>query len=295
MQSLVLELQHNAADGSKPLPDVLRKARMVASKLSLEEINIWIGHELHGYTDGAQVPSYRVLHGDVRAHNPYNGVLMPVRVGDPATQESLSVVHIRQSAGSLYDLVTAQSDHLQVQFSHQQLAVLQKWFGKDEASWMIPFRRLAKSQISEILDAVRSRLLDWTLELENNGILGEGMTFTQQEKQAASSMPSFVINASGGSMVAIGQHNRFSAKYEAVANSLSRIKTLAESARDLNEVARKEVVAGVETIARELATKSPNRNVLSATWKRIEDLATGTTLAANVATLAPMLIGIFSQ
>jgi hypothetical protein len=39
------------------------------------------------------------------------------------------------------------------------------------------------SQVSGIVEKVRNRILDWALELEGRGILGEGLTFTQQEKQ----------------------------------------------------------------------------------------------------------------
>jgi len=56
VSKLVLELQQEAADGSSPLPDILRKARMVATKLKLADMNAWIGHELHGYSRDSEVP-----------------------------------------------------------------------------------------------------------------------------------------------------------------------------------------------------------------------------------------------
>ena len=36
-----------------------------------------------------------------------------------------------------------------------------------------------------MIEAVRERLLDWSLELEKRGITGENMSFDEQEKQAA--------------------------------------------------------------------------------------------------------------
>jgi len=47
------------------------------------------------------------------------------------------------------------------------------------------FRKFSIAQIAAVFDAVRNRILDWTLKLEAEGILGEGMTFTQKEKEAA--------------------------------------------------------------------------------------------------------------
>jgi len=56
-------MQQDASDGSTPLPDVLRKARMVAVKLKLTEMNTWIESELHGYPPSKKIPDYRVMHG----------------------------------------------------------------------------------------------------------------------------------------------------------------------------------------------------------------------------------------
>jgi len=51
--------------------------------------------------------------------------------------------------------------------------------------WVVPFRMFSNNQVTSIFDAVRNRILDWTLKLEAEGILGEGMTFTPKEKEAA--------------------------------------------------------------------------------------------------------------
>ena len=37
------------------------------------------------------------------------------------------------------------------------------------------------------MSTVRNKILDWALLLEENGIVGEGMTFTEVEKQTAQS------------------------------------------------------------------------------------------------------------
>ena len=45
----------------------------------------------------------------------------------------------------------------------------------------------SKSELYRILSTVRNKILDWALLLEENGIVGEGMTFTEVEKQTAQS------------------------------------------------------------------------------------------------------------
>jgi len=187
MTSLVLELQAQAADGKASLPDVLRKARMVAVKLQLTEMNTWIEHELHGYPHDATLPEYRILHGDIRAPNPYNGTYMPVRFSSADQQQKLSACRCSQSIGSLHEVVVASPEIAQMPFSEHQLEAMRRGFDRDE-QWITPVRRINTSQLSAIFDAVRNRILDWTLQLEVAGILGEGMTFTAQEKGKAAAM-----------------------------------------------------------------------------------------------------------
>jgi hypothetical protein len=190
---------------------------MVASKLKLGEMNTWIQHELHGYPSGEKVPDYRILNGDVRAHNPYNGYLMPFRFEDPKLQEHISRVEARQSIGSLCDVVEASSDYVQVAFSEEQMAALRATFEPHNRDWLMPFRKIATSQVTAIFDAVRNTLLDWTLRLESEGILGEGMTFTAQEKE----------RAAGAATISIGSVHNFQGVIGTVSNSTLLIDNVA--------------------------------------------------------------------
>ena len=194
MASLVLELQQEAANGSTSLPDVLRKARMVATKLKLADMNAWIEKELHGYSSDVRVPDYRVLHGDLRARNPYNGCLMPIRFG-AKLQDEIARVEVRQSIGSLHDVINGSSDDVQVALNEHVMAILRPMFEQHTASWIQPFNMFSKPQVSAIFEAVRNQILDWTLKLESEGILGEGMTFTPQEKNRAASITSIRIGS----------------------------------------------------------------------------------------------------
>lgn len=189
MTPLVLQLQELAADGSASVAELLRKARMVATKLRLEDFNRWITQELHGYNDvenADQIPDYRVIYGDIRAHNPMNGVLMPIRF-DPETTRNLSRVFVVQSIGDLDDLVADRSGTLQFPYSDYQVARIHQMMDPIHRKWVIPFRMVAPSQIVAILDRVRNIILDWALELESKGILGGGMTFSDAERDTARS------------------------------------------------------------------------------------------------------------
>ena len=48
-----------------------------------------------------------------------------------------------------------------------------------------PTLHISQPSVHSILDAIKDTILRWSLELEQNGILGEGMTFSEQEKKSA--------------------------------------------------------------------------------------------------------------
>ena len=148
------------------MPDLLRTARMVASRLKRDADHRWIERELHGYPKKAAVPKYRVLKGELRAFNPFNGMYIPVSFDNPKLQRDAATVHFRPSIGNLYEIVTSpKTDWVKVNFSEEQLSAFRRMDADPAHDALVPFRRFAKSQINGIFDAVRNRLLDWTLTL----------------------------------------------------------------------------------------------------------------------------------
>ena len=51
-----------------------------------------------------------------------------------------------------------------------------------------PSFHVSASKFRNILDAVRKIVLEWSLKLERDGIIGEGMSFSREEKQKAQSI-----------------------------------------------------------------------------------------------------------
>ena len=56
-----------------------------------------------------------------------------------------------------------------------------------------PLRVVGVDTISAILNSIRNRLIEWSLNLEEQGILGEGMTFSKEEKEKAETNPAINI------------------------------------------------------------------------------------------------------
>jgi len=180
--SVVRELQQLASDGTSDVGDVLRKAMIVASKLSLADAEGWLKSEMKGYQPGEEVPEYRKVVATLKVVNPYHG-LQPLYL-DAELDELLTHFKLPDSVTSLSSLVRrseASNKHLMFPIPPKfKVRMLQELDLPVE-----PVRVVDSTNLEAIIEAVRTRILEWSLELEREGILGENMTFTEAEKELA--------------------------------------------------------------------------------------------------------------
>ncbi len=191
MSGLVLELQAEALSRETSVSDLLRKALAVSKKLGVSEIEEWINYELKGYPIDSEVPEYRTVHGQIKVWNLYHG-WQPLHFGDPELGEKLSSRKIMQPIGEL-DALNTSDGTLHVPFpEHVKNSLMKAMKIPLEPTLHVP-----STEVVGILDAVRNIILEWALELEQNGILGEGMSFSKEEKITASQVTYQITNYIG--------------------------------------------------------------------------------------------------
>lgn len=183
MDSIIRQLQAEALDSQVGVSDLLRKAKVVAVKLDLKDFLIWIENELNGYTTKIQeeLPSYRMVSGETKGWNPYHG-WVPVLFEDVESQRLLSRRGVSQPIGELDDIMKSPGkDPLFMDFNPEAKNAIMKGVGvHTDIKFM-----LGRNSVAGILDAVRNTILDWSLKLEKEGILGEGLSFSQIEREKA--------------------------------------------------------------------------------------------------------------
>jgi len=190
-EPIVLQLQKQALDGNIRVTDLLRKALVVAKKLNISEFEKWVSLELNGYENSLEVPEYRQVIGQPKAWNPYHG-WQPIYCNENNIAESLSKRGCTQCIAEVENLVRNTDDNasLQMPYSTQQASVICKLIGDlTEVTLMVSITAMIR-----ILDAVRNIILEWAMKLENDGILGKGMSFTTEEKERASMNQEININ-----------------------------------------------------------------------------------------------------
>jgi hypothetical protein len=191
-QSLIEQLQLGAIDGSSPITDLLRRAKLAAVKLSAGEFATWVDLEMNGYEDHTSLPSYRSVSGIVMFHNPYHG-WKPVLGLQGLTR------NVFQPIGELFMLVQEKSGFLTI-------GVPEEFRRKvcDSIGFQCDVQfHVSQIEIAGIVEAVRNNILEWTLNLEQAGIRGEGLSFTPEETKAAQSL--FVTNNYHGPIASISQ------------------------------------------------------------------------------------------
>jgi len=285
MTGLVLELQRAAMDSATPLTDLLRKALVVAAKLNLAQFKSWVESELNGYQ--SELPPYRVIRGRVVAWNPVNRRWMPCVFAHDDAAEAFSTRRVRQGVASLAALLADETKgDLLMPFN----AEMEYKLMHDTNCPFPPTVMVQRSDTQGILDAVRNEVLQWSLKLESDGILGDGMSFSPQEKEAASRIaaalaPPINIVCVGqvtGSQFQQGtvgstQSGSFSLiDLQAVSQLVHNLKTKLPDC-DLADDDERAVESDIATIEAQVSSPRPKMEIINECLRSVSSIAEGTT------------------
>jgi hypothetical protein len=200
MASLVIELQKNALNENYPVSSLLRQAYLVSTKLKIDNLINWVRLEMNGYAEDDDIPEYRKYRGILKAHNPYHGWI-ETSTNDNKFEDMLTLAHTSQSIAEIEKLAESENPYLGKKFSAEQQALIQNIFRTD-----FPFMLFIPTiSMHQILSAVRHSILDWSLKLEAEGILGDDYTFTDNEKEKATMSTNIHIGTFQGILGDISQ------------------------------------------------------------------------------------------
>lgn len=281
MRSLVLDLQQEAYNSGESISSLLRKAYAVARKLKITEFEQWIYSELHGYKcDYNEIPDYRIVSGNLRAFNACHG-WVPVIIDDTKLAEILNNRKIPDPITNLEVLVGSNSNSLMIQLPNDIRKQIAEWAGVN-TNFSVFVR---KSQVETILETVRNVVLEWSLKLEEDGIMGEDMKFTDNEKTTAQENSYTVNNFYGDILKSQIQQNSNNStqnmqnKEFDIAKVNNLIKLLKDNYEQINYESnqKEEVQAQIKTIEAQLLSNLPNRTIIIEGFKTIRNILEGVT------------------
>lgn len=195
---IVLQLQREALDGSSDILNLLRKVRIISYKLGLEDLSTWVKNEVGGYTHGdpsERVPKYRhIAGGTIEFFNPSRGY-SPTFIGDINIKRELEKVVISMGIPQITSYLNSNNTEFRYEFDPRIQKILNN---ESNTPVFLSFSiRYPISCLHQILEDVRNVVIDWTLLLESNGILGADLTFSEKEigtAATATSIVNFITN-----------------------------------------------------------------------------------------------------
>jgi len=194
LAKIVIELQQACLDDQVPCSSLLRKAYAIAMKLGLQDMADFCNHEMNGYksVDRSLVPEFRQVNVNTEAFDAYYSRWIPVSF--PAHSE-FSKRYVVESIAEIEKIDQSKCDTLEFRLTADAQKIIYKVTNMDEQ--MNVHQILSASQITSIPQKVRNCLLEWSLKLEREGILGEDLEFTSEERSKAKEIHTVNITING--------------------------------------------------------------------------------------------------
>jgi hypothetical protein len=298
MNSLVLDLQREALDPRASIAELLRKAIVLAKKLNVREFDGWASNELSGYPADATIPQYRIIRGEIKAWNPYQGWI-PVLVEDSELAERLSARANNQGVAELESLQNAgdEKGSLQMPFSK----AIEQRLMSGMSLHLVPTLVVPRSAIVRILDTVRNTVLNWSLQLERDGILGEGLSFSADERRIAAGHVYNITHFHGS--VSGSQIQQFSNESHQTQSSGPDREALSSFVAQVREAAptlglssdkRQELESDLDTIDSQLKSPNPKKTVVRESLHSVRNIveeAAGSLVASGILSQLPRMLG----
>lgn len=173
--SLLHEIQESIVQEGVGLGSILLKLRLLASRLGSDLLEDWVKHESEGYPKDTEVPSYRIV--SVSYHGTWagpvgsgiNNVSIPPHLIEKYAGDKWVNIEVRESIAGVDDLVKNSAERggsLGIDASNLILLLqgkVYKGYNCIDISATI-----SPSAFAEIQQAVRSRILELTIELEKD-------------------------------------------------------------------------------------------------------------------------------
>lgn len=282
MSSLVEELERDALIQDVSVVELLRKCMVVAAKLGLQDFATWCRLEINGYKD-QEIPDYRIVHGQPQVFNPYQGY-QPLFFPDVKLTERFSRMDFNQPIGQIeHELIGAEkekSSAFRIQFDPSVEKVLM-----DAINFRLqPFLHVSSSELRKIIDAVRNIVLEWTLKLEQDGIVGEGMSFSKEEKKKAEAVTYNTINyikAASHSQIQIDTADS-TQRLCVTQFDISELEKVVQEIKEampnieIENTIKYELIAEMETLESQVKSPKPKMSIIGEALSSVRNILEGT-------------------
>ena len=194
------------------LTEALLKTKLLLHQVQRKDLVSWVNHELTGYPEDGDLPDYRILKSRVKGNLMAPGWMandqaIPIMHLEDDYREKLEKSEMRKSLALAQELATKPQNSIRRNFPPEANRKLGSNLGngwKIQSAWC----EISVLSVQNILIQVRSRLLDFVLELKNS--LGGATSESEiREKSSSLDMTSMFKNAIFGpnATIVVGENN----------------------------------------------------------------------------------------
>ncbi len=219
---LIKQVINDLIDANISLEAPLLKTKVLATRINNQELLSWVNQELTGYPENI-VPAYRIYTCSIiGAYNTldkeYKGIQIPTEGLDTSIRDELKYFKFNQGVSSLESIIKEPgSGILERELTAELIKVIEanmKSYMNMSILDLYDCRlRTAPNVINQLLSIVKSRLLDFMLELENKfGIKAEIETLKTNNQIITNMVTNNITNNGDGNVTNTGNDSKLKAK-----------------------------------------------------------------------------------
>lgn len=168
---LLTQIRDELVSGDILLSVALRKARVLAESLNDEDFTKWVKFEINGYPpESAEIPEYRVLNVPSIGHlignfgKELKNVNLPSINLPKAVQEFMEKTILFEGVAGLEGLISLESNLIVIKWPANIVVLCQDKFYVG-MNLIDANKQIGRSMIVQIIESIRSRLLEFVLSL----------------------------------------------------------------------------------------------------------------------------------
>jgi hypothetical protein len=178
--SLLRKIQENTCNPDFKVSDILRQCKILAARLEYQPLKIWLEYELNGYPTQILLPEYRIIKRVLFEGNFTNGAWfyknylfniskdMLDSSGLEIDISKINTIYLSQNISALESLIRTDESNLKLALPGNIAFLLGQFVDNLESGYVClsASQVINVSTIVSILDIVKSKILDFTLQIE---------------------------------------------------------------------------------------------------------------------------------
>ena len=175
--SLLNQIQDDLTSPSSNLSDILRRAKVLASKLKSSELRRWVKLESEGYENRDELPDYRQMRLGVQGtyKGPFGSGIdyapIPLMNVPEDVKELVTKFELYDNVATLEEMLRKDNGDFHFYHLPELTTLIEYHIGKRPPMVLVQtFQIFPRYTLTGVVDNIKNRLLDFVLELQEQGI-----------------------------------------------------------------------------------------------------------------------------